>query len=61
MSDPDRDRIEALERALRTALEKWREADYHWTLEFEEVPDTWQEWRVSGEFAAIEALLKGEP
>lgn len=57
MSDIDTDRIKVLEQALRTALERWREADYHWTLEFEQVPPNWREWKVSEEFLAIEGLL----
>lgn len=53
----DADRIVELERALRTTLEQWREANYHWTLEFQTVPPSWQEWKVSDEFLAIEKLL----
>jgi len=51
-------RIAELEKALRTALEGWREADYHWALEFGPVSDRWQEWNPDHpEFdAAINAL-----
>ncbi len=42
MTNPADD-IETLRAALRTALEKWREADWHWTMEFGPVPPTAEE------------------
>lgn len=29
--------------ALKMAVERWREADWHWTLEFGEVCGRWQD------------------
>ena len=41
--------VKALEHALGIALERWREADYHWTLEFVEAPKDVRD-HIPGEF-----------
>lgn len=58
---------DSLRDLVRELLARWREADYHWALEFGEVPRTWQEWWPK-EAADVEliararaALGEGEP
>jgi hypothetical protein len=44
---------------LRLALERWRQADYHWSLEFGRVTPTWQEWTPEDpDFQRIDAMLR---